>query len=154
MSSLIGYNRVYIKYIIGSVRKQPRLVYNKRLLLKISQYYRKITMLNSLFNNFIKKTPTQLSSCEYCGNFKITYFEEHLRASASIRWYFDTVNLKQSGFCTTCSFRILVSKRKYKNNLKNREPQKKQKLLQFSYALYVYVIFYYEIPWFYQEICF
>ena len=55
MSSLIGYNRVYIKYIIGSVRKQPPLVYNKRLLLKISQYYRKITMLNSLFNNFIKK---------------------------------------------------------------------------------------------------
>ena len=38
MSSLIGYNRVYIKYIIGSVRKQPPLVYNKRLLLKISQY--------------------------------------------------------------------------------------------------------------------
>ena len=32
--------------------------------------------------------------------------------------------LKQSGFCTTYSFEILVLERKYKSNLKNRESQK------------------------------
>ena len=32
----------------------------------------------------------------------------------------------QSGFCTTYSFNILVSERKYENNIKNRESRKKQ----------------------------
>ena len=56
---------------------------------------------------------------------KITSFEEHLRTDASIRCYLDTINLKQSGCGTTCSFKILVSKQKYKNNLKTCESQKK-----------------------------
>ena len=64
-------------------------------------------------------TPTQVFSCEYCGNFEINCFEEHLRTAASIRCFFDRINLKQSGFCTTYTFEILVSKEKYKNNLKN-----------------------------------
>ena len=34
--------------------------------------------------NFIKKTLTQVFSCEYCEIFKNTYFEEHLRTAASI----------------------------------------------------------------------
>ena len=58
--------------------------------------------------------------------FKITCNEENLRAAASITCYFDTINLKQSGFYTTYSFKILVSQQKYKNNLKNRESQKRK----------------------------
>ena len=72
--------------------------------------------------------------------------------AASIRCYFDTINLEQSGFCTTFSFKILVSERKYKNNLINRESQK-QNLLQFSYIVYnIYVMFYYKIFWFCQDL--
>ena len=66
-------------------------------------------------------------SCKYWGNFKITCFEDHLRTAASIRCYFDTIDLKQSGFCTANSFKILVFERKYKNTLKNRDSQKKKK---------------------------
>ena len=49
-------------------------------------------MLESLFNkviglqawNFFKKeTPTQVFSCEICEIYKNTYFEEHLRTTAS-----------------------------------------------------------------------
>ena len=32
---------------------------------------------------YLKETPTHVFSCEYCTIFKSTYFEEHLRASAS-----------------------------------------------------------------------
>ena len=56
-------------------------------------------------------------SCEYCGIFTITYFKEHLQTTASLGGYFDTTNLKQSGFCTVSSLRILVSEQKYENNL-------------------------------------
>ena len=70
-------------------------------------------------------------SCEYCGIFKITCFEEHLRTAASIRYYFDTINLTQSDFCTAYSFKIHVSERKYKNNLKNRESQKNFTILTY-----------------------
>ena len=49
-------------------------------------------MLESLFNNvaclrpsgpatFIKKTPVQVFSCEFCEIFKNTYFVENLRAA-------------------------------------------------------------------------
>ena len=48
-----------------------------------------------------------------------------MRMAASIRCYFDTIGRKQCGFCTAYSFKILVSERKYKNNLKNGESQKK-----------------------------
>ena len=61
--------------------------------------------------------------------FKITSFEEHLQTDGdgSIRCHFDTINLNQSGFGITYSFKILVSEGKNKNNLKNRESQKKKK---------------------------
>ena len=64
---------------------------------------------------------TQEFSCEYCRIFKVTCFEGYLRMATFIRCYFDTMNLKQFDFCITYSFKILVSERKYKNNLKNRE---------------------------------
>ena len=63
---------------------------------------------------------------------KITCFGEHLQTAASIRSYFDTINLEQSGFCTTSSLKILISERKYKNNLENRGSQKRY-ILKFSY---------------------
>ena len=43
-------------------------------------------MLKSLVNNVegLKKTPTQVFSCEYCETVKNTYFEEYLRTTASV----------------------------------------------------------------------
>ena len=83
-----------------------------------------------------KKTPTQVLSCEFCGIFnrifKITCCEEHLRTAASIRWFFDNIYLRQSGFCTTYSFKILISERKCKNNLKNCESKKNTQILKYS----------------------
>ena len=40
--------------------------------------------MNSACNFFLKKTPTQMVSCEYCKIFKNTYFEEHLRTAVRI----------------------------------------------------------------------
>ena len=93
-------------------------------------------------------------SCKYCGNFKITCFEEYLQTAASIDVILTGSILKHSGFCTTYSSKILFWELKYKTTLKNRESQKKKKKkrLQFLYTVYnVYVMFYYKIPWFYQD---
>ena len=73
---------------------------------------------------FLKRDSITEFSCEYWQIVKITCVEQHVRTAASIRCYFDMINLKQSGFFTTYSFKILVSERKYKNNFKNRESQK------------------------------
>ena len=69
--------------------------------------------------------------------FKITSFEEHLQTDGdgSIRCHFDTINLNQSDFGITYSFKILVSEGKNKNNLKNRESQKKKKITILMYYL-------------------
>ena len=45
----------------------------------------------------------------------------------------------QSGFFTKYFFKILVSERKYKNNLKNFEPEKK---IFYNSHIYVCVMFY------------
>ena len=58
-------------------------------------------------------------------------------------------NLKQSGFCTTYSFEILVSEGKCKNNLKNLGSQKN--ILYNSHIYNVYIMLYCEIPWFHQD---
>ena len=55
-----------------------------------------------------------------------------------IRCYFDTNSLKQSGFCKTCYFKILVWERKYENKRKNHESQKK-KYLRIVRYVYVYI---------------
>ena len=88
-------------------------------------------------------------SCEYYRIFKIISFEEHLRMAASIRCYFDTINLKQSDFCPNCSLKILSSERKCKNNLINRESQKN--IFYNSHKYNVSVVLYYKILWFYQD---
>ena len=49
--------------------------------------------------------------------------------------------------------KILVSEQKYKKNLKNCESQKRKKkhILYNSHICYIYLMFYYKIPWFYQD---
>ena len=61
--------------------------------------------------------------------FKITSFEEHLQTDGdgSIRCHFDTINLNQSDFGITYSFKILVSEGKNKNTLKKLKKKKKKK---------------------------
>ena len=81
-----------------------------------------------LIKNFkatlLKRDSKKVFPSEYCGIFKITCFEEHLQTAASISCYFDTINLKQSGFLEPILLKFL-----FKNeNIDN-----------------------YEIPWFYQE---
>ena len=73
-------------------------------------------------------------SFEYCKIVKITCFEERLRTAASTGFYFDPINLKQFGFCTTYFFKIIISEPKHKNNLDN--PKKN------NYRIYnIYVTF-------------
>ena len=71
---------------------------------------------------------TQVFSCKYCGIFKIIW--RHLGKNDSIRCYFDKINLKQSGFGTAYSFKILVSEQ-WKNNeslsLKKKKKEKKER---------------------------
>ena len=120
------------KYIIGSARKQSPVFFNKSCFTIFTGKY----LLKSLFKHScclvniaeVLRSPVLKNICK--------------RLLASIRCYFDTINSKQSGFCKTYSFKILVSERKYKNNLKNRESQKN--ILQ--------CMFHYKIPWFYQDL--
>ena len=45
----------------------------------------KTLVLESLFNKVLLKKDSNLGvSCEYCKNFKNTYFEEHLQIAASV----------------------------------------------------------------------
>ena len=92
-------------------------------------------LIKNFKTTLLKKTPTQVFSCEYCGIFKINCFEEHLRTAVSIRCYFDRISLKQSGFFTTYSFKILVSEQSYKNNVKNCESKKK------IFTILMYIMF-------------
>ena len=52
----------------------------KIVFLKISQ----ISQENTCIGDSKKEAPTQLFSCEYCEIFKNTYFQEHLRMTASV----------------------------------------------------------------------
>ena len=68
-----------------------------------------------------------------CGS-TVSRLQSHYEGTVNfLPCYFDTINLKQPGFRTIYSFKIFVSKRKCKNNLRNCESQTK-KSLQFSYA--------------------
>ena len=48
----------------------------------------KISQYSSLGTPLLKKTPTQVISCEYCEIFKNTYFEEHLCTAAFFSIFF------------------------------------------------------------------
>ena len=95
------------KYTIESGQKQP-LITKAALTIFFCKIHRK----------YLCWSLTQLFSCECKEIFKNICFEEHMRTASSIRCYFDTINLKQSGFCATCSIKVLVSEWIYKNNLK------------------------------------
>ena len=77
----------------------------------------------------------------YCKIFisALVYLDHLFWRTSFIRCYFDTINLKQSGFCTIYSFKILALERNYENNLKNcesqwkKEKKRKEKKEQFSY---------------------
>ena len=45
--------------------------------------YKPLTSWPSSLQLFLKETPTQVFSCEYCAVFKNTYFEKHLGTAAS-----------------------------------------------------------------------
>ena len=70
-----------------------------------------MTMPDSVFNQQIYGNFIQKRLQHKC--FFMNIAEEHLRTAASIRCYFKTINLKQSGFCTTYYFKIPVSEQKY-----------------------------------------
>ena len=63
----------------------------KKIFLEIPQYLQKNTCVGVFFYkaadlqacNLLKKTPTQVFSCEYCEISKNNYFEELLRTAAS-----------------------------------------------------------------------
>ena len=72
----------------------------------------KIPVLDSFFNKELKATLLKRYSntrvfLRVLPNFKTTCFEEHLQTAASISCYFDTINLKQSGFCTNYFLKFL-----------------------------------------------
>ena len=70
---------------------RPELFCRKAALKSYAEFTRKhpcwsffsIKMQDGDAWNFVKKTPTQILSCEICKIFKNTYFKEHLRTTAS-----------------------------------------------------------------------
>ena len=57
------------------LQRQPPDMFCKKSSSKFHIIHRKTRVL---------ETPTRVFSCEYCKNFKNTYFEEHLRTTASV----------------------------------------------------------------------
>ena len=98
-----------------------------------------------LIKNFkaalLKRNSNTCVFCEYCGIFQIC-FEEHLRPANFMRCYFDRISLRQCGFCTICYFKILVWKRKCKNNLKIVNLKKRKKRIANSHIYNVFVMLY------------
>ena len=75
--SISSHHQINHKY-----QKQPPKVFCK------AGVNRETPVLDSLFDKIAglrpkKESPTQAVSCEFCGNFKNTFFTEHLRVTAS-----------------------------------------------------------------------
>ena len=64
----------------GFQKQSPAVFYNTAVLKNFTRFTKKT--LSSL-QLFLKMTPTQMFSCEYCEFFRKTYFEEHLRMASS-----------------------------------------------------------------------
>ena len=75
-------------------------------------------------SNFFKETQTLMFSCEFCGNCKIICFKEHLSQVICFR----------TEIWKIISKFVNLKKANKQTNIKN-----------------VYVMFYYEIHWFYQD---
>ena len=56
-------------------------ILQNKVFLKTQQYSQKNTFRPA---TLLKRDPNAGASCEYCENFKNTYFEEHLRTTASV----------------------------------------------------------------------
>ena len=80
-------------------------------------------MLESLFNkaaslkdwNFIKKTPTQVFSCEMCKTFKNVYTEEHLRTTASDYYLFLQFRCRSPNIRTIVNTRFINKESSFKS---------------------------------------
>ena len=115
-------------------------------------------MLNSLFNielysNFINKMLQSRCFLVNIAEFlRSPFLKTLLRTPASIRCYFNTINLKQSGFYTTYFLKFLFHNENIKIISKIVNRKNKTKKIYNSFLTYnVYVMFYYKIPWFYQD---
>ena len=83
------------------------------MFLKSLPIYRKRPVAESLFSasacNFIKKeTLVQVFSCEFCEIFKNTYFEEHLRTTASGFMFFVFLKPYSYNSTTTSNHNIMT----------------------------------------------
>ena len=104
---------------------------------------------NSIRKSFTIQKILKIDFQNFCiSEMLLNVYHEHLSAVYTIKLLWNTyfmkcsernisqyiLALKQSGFCTTYSFEILVLERKYKSNLKNRESQK----MYFTIAIHIH----------------
>ena len=82
---------VYTQAIQVCQKQLPYVFFKESCSEKFRNIHRKIFVLESLFNivgdlqeRYLKETPIQVFSCEYCKIFKNTYFEEHLQMAALV----------------------------------------------------------------------
>ena len=74
-----------------SQKQSSEVLYKRSCSYKFSNIHRKPPVFKSHFNKiadltYLKETPTEVFSCEYCEILKSTYFEEHLRMATSTQW--------------------------------------------------------------------
>ena len=94
------------------IQKQPLELFSKKCVLKnFALLTGKKPVLESLFDkvavlqpiDFIKETPTQVFSCEYCEILKSIYFEKHLQTTASTLVIFSQENNNVVLICLNCT---------------------------------------------------
>ena len=77
--------------------------------------------LTKFLTNFIKKRVQQLFSCEYWGILKKTYFEEHLRTTASVdnlkTFYLQYFDFMSNTVCVICIVLIITLSGKVKTKI-------------------------------------
>ena len=156
MSSLI-IQSIWLGQVESSLRGYITIAILKNFTIFSAKYLCWSLFLIKNFNPTLFKRDSSIGSFLWMfQNFwLVTCLEKHLRTAASVRCYFDTINLNQYAFCTTHSFKILISERKYKNSLKNGEYQNIDNNYNnnnnINCHIYVHVMFYYVMLWFYQN---
>ena len=114
------------------IQKQPPQVFSEKVVLKNFTNFIEKHLCWSLFliklqafrpTTVLKKTPMQVLSCEICGIFKNTYFEEYLRTTASK----DIETLRKicrNPFSLTCVFQFKDKIEDFVHILKNKGQMK------------------------------
>ena len=69
--------------VFRGYKMQKNVLKMQKMLLEFLQYSQENTCVWSLFLIKLRETPTQVLSREYCKSFKYTYFEKHVRTTAS-----------------------------------------------------------------------